>query len=297
MILRGRDAMIEAAVIRWMRRISGQSGSSSDTPKKDETWPGRIPAPELPQAATGTGGGSGGPGFPPPAQPIPPGDPVIVPTMIYGDPNYQAPLLDLHTATDADVEAIAAAVEISGKGNRVYEHEKDDLQPIFTFGGLTDWAQVRGSATYAPLTATTAATPNPVPKMVQFWSRSNSYTDVRVAASSGVGKTTLWLRGSFAGNVANGYCARADPVALTITIFHVSANVFTQLASMVTGGGYGPKFTFEARGTQLSFYDSSGDMTLTVNDAKYTKGYVGWGDQDQDAADTIVNFEVTPTTI
>ncbi len=247
----------------------------------------------------------------PPAPPSGPFPPVLIPpihpppppptgsqhsigfgTQIYGNPNFVPQLTADHYAT-SEAE-IAAAVDQVQNGNRVIEHDIDDLQPVLSFGGNVDFAAVRGTATILPQQATAAAAEALQPNLVQLWNRWDRYTDVRVASSVSIGTCGLWIGANVPGaNTINGYLGEYDSAGGRMRIYRVDANTLVQIAAAVC---LVPTLVeFQRVGAVLTA--RGGGTTITATDSTYGAGYCGFGGHNQADGDVCIGFQITRPTI
>ena len=279
MIERGRDEAVEAMVLRWMRRVAGAADTAPGARRKDEVFPGRLPDPGLPYYGATTGDQQGA---------------AHIGTVHTGSATIP-PSIPAAPSTGGDDAAIAAAAENTARANRVYEHDIDDLQPVLAFGAIGDFNAVRGTATISTGQAAAVAVAEGVaPNLAQLWSRSDRYTDVRVASRFNTGSVGLWIGASFAGAVISGYLGTFDAAILRNRIYRVDANALTLIANspLVVGQTI---VEFQRVGTTLRI--AAGNRVMTAIDATYGAGYVGFGAENAAVADICDSFEVTRPTV
>ena len=231
---------------------------------------------------------------PAPFSPVPPGG------ELPGSPaNSAAPLSPNQTGEiivvvpEQSDAVLGAVIEHTAARNRVYEHERDDLQPVLRFGAAGDFFQVRGTATVQPTLATAEVTESLPPTLAWFWSRWQRYTDVRVATRTPQGEAGLWLGASFNGTDVSGYLAVLQGSG-RLRMYRVDNNAETELVSGEPVDA--PEFylEFQRVGSTLEFRCITDVVTIiTANDATYGAGYVGFGSLNGGPGVEFNGFEVT----
>lgn len=279
MIERGRDDLVAAMVTRFIRRAAGVAESPTAARSKDEIFPGRLPNPIQPQTGTAAAPPPPPPGGGGPNTEVEPGGEI--------DPN---PTGTIEGA--GDDAAIAAAVEVAQRGNRVAEHDRDDLQPVLAFGSNADFTAVRGTATIVSLSAEADTAEGTAPNLVQLYTRSNRYTDVRVAVRRSIGSVGLWLGCSYSGVDISGYLGLFNEAMEQVEIYKVTANVLALLQA-APALDYPGLLVFQRVGSALSLTVAGTGTTVNATDSTFGAGYVGFGASNAIAGDICTHIEVT----
>lgn len=302
MILPGRDALVRATILAWLRRVSPNPVVSGDDPLV-----GRLDNAIEPDVWNGGGGTTGPPGIPggtnvpnpaPPGGELPGPPPVPPPTVPSGTgiPGQQPPTGEPPGPPSTPGAGFGTAAVIASQAflrSQSVEPMSPEFQSVLAFGGTSDWDAVAGTSTFAPQLATAATVDAAPAALVQLWPRV-IYTDVRVSAALSVGDVGIWVRASSSGpGLVSGYLAEYTTADGRLTLYEVTDNVASQMDQTTVTLAPGDRVYIQAFGEVISMW-ADGSSVVEVADSLHTSGMIGFGAQAQLVGDAIAGIEVTP---
>lgn len=303
MIAPGRDALVRATVLRWLRRVASPP-IPSDDPLATRLDNAESPPSPYPGGGTtwpsGPAGGGGTEPEPPPTSPptVPgsPGNPA--PTTPGGEPPGPPGPPSVPGGTSIPEPQPGSGGEEPGTvASSAFMRSQvsstlPEFSSILAFGGTSDWTSTRGTATYTPQQATAATIDTPPVALLQVLS-ATVFTDARISVEYQGTDTGLWLRVRTNGALYSGYCAEYTPGDGRLTLYGVIDSVFTALALDLVAPAVGARLYLQASGSNLTAGIEGGD-SITVFDEEHAQGQIGFGAQAQNVGDPYVALQVTP---